>query len=133
MLALAKRHKLYHKTKIAKFLIPRDSHKSVFDAVKLADCEAILLPCEVNNDFQISTGAQLEAIRLVFEKYKSEDICAIVLTRPNYHGLMVSSEQFRAMVELCHTNGVLVLVDEAHGSHLRFLDSPYSQGAICVM
>lgn len=50
----------------------------------------------------------------------------LVLTRPSYQGVMMSSTELKDLVSLCHQQGVPVLVDEAHGAHLRFLPSRYN-------
>ena len=37
---------------------------------------------------------------------------------------MCSSARLKEIVRLCHSKNVPVIVDEAHGSHLRFLGRP---------
>lgn len=54
----------------------------------------------------------------------------MLLTRPSYQGVMCSSARLKEIVELCHSKGVPVIVDEAHGSHLRFLGRPDMLGQI---
>ena len=48
-------------------------------------------------------------------------VCGLLLTRPSYQGVMCSSFKLKQIIALCHSRGVPVIVDEAHGSHLRFL------------
>jgi lysine decarboxylase len=43
---------------------------------------------------------------------------AVLITRPSYYGLAVDLEP---LAEVCHTRGVPLIVDEAHGAHLHFL------------
>ena len=38
-------------------------------------------------------------------------------------GLCLDGEAMRALVDLCHSHGVPVIVDEAHGSHIRALQA----------
>jgi 1,4-alpha-glucan branching enzyme len=48
----------------------------------------------------------------------------VVLTQPSYQGIYSSQEELTNFVDLCHKNKILVIVDEAHGSHLKFLPNP---------
>lgn len=43
---------------------------------------------------------------------------------------MCTSSTLRELVHFCHSRGVPLLVDEAHGSHLRFLELGQWQDAI---
>ena len=40
-------------------LVVRDAHKSVFESLSLAQCDAVLVPCLYNDEFQISLGEYL--------------------------------------------------------------------------
>lgn len=51
-------------------------------------------------------------------------VSGVLLTRPSYQGVMCSSSRLKEIVKLCHSKNVPVIVDEAHGSHLRFLGRP---------
>jgi lysine decarboxylase len=56
-------------------------------------------------------------------------VCGLLLTRPTYQGVACVTGRLKEVVELCHSKGVPIIVDEAHGSHLRFLDNDLLQGA----
>lgn len=101
-------------------IIARNSHKSVFDALKLCQCDAVLLPVVYDDVFGIPVEVTLEALISVLEIYRGR-VCGLLLTRPSYQGVALSSSQLRRVVELAHAYSVPVLVDEAHGAHLRFL------------
>ena len=52
------------------FLISRDSHKSVFDALTLAqECDAVVLPCAQEHAFQVSLGITLDSIQQAIHQY----------------------------------------------------------------
>ncbi len=56
----------------------------------------------------------------------------MLLTRPTYQGLLSSTELLRQTAALCHAHGVPLIIDEAHGSHLRFLsDDSMLDGMSC--
>ena len=46
---------------------------------------------------------------------------AFYVTSPDYLGNMAD---IRELADVCHTCGVMLLVDNAHGAYLRFLDRP---------
>ena len=109
-----------------RLLITRDAHKAVFDALWVAQCDALVLPCRVQPDFQVSLGADPAALLGALQGILEEEgrdgvICGLVLTRPTYQGLVLPAEVLQAVCALCHSHGVPVLVDEAHGGHLRLL------------
>lgn len=49
----------------------------------------------------------------------------LVLTRPTYQGIMLHPSVLKDLIDECHASNVPVLVDEAHGAHLRFLPRSY--------
>jgi hypothetical protein len=50
-------------------LLGRDSHKSAFDAISVADCDAALLPCDTDSEFEISLGVHISAVRKALDQY----------------------------------------------------------------
>lgn len=52
----------------------------------------------------------------------------MVLTRPSYQGAMKSPAAFRSIISFCHSENIPVIVDEAHGAHIRFLGDDNMQG-----
>lgn len=53
---------------------------------------------------------------------------ALLVTSPNYYGVL---QDIPALADICHRHGVPLLVDAAHGAHLKAagLPSPMEQGA----
>jgi len=115
------------------FLVPRDAHKSVHDALALCDELVETVPLSVVQDvsFDVSVGPTLSCLRGALEQHSSN--CAgLLLTRPSYQGLLTKPSAFAEIVNLAHRNGVPVVVDEAHGSHLRFLTPNGELGALAA-
>jgi hypothetical protein len=54
------------------FLVCRDAHKSVFDGLRLCDSGAILLPYELDTDFQVSLGTPLQLFLDAIEQHYEE-------------------------------------------------------------
>lgn len=113
------------------FLIGRDSHKSVFNGLDLADCDAVVLPCEHDGTFGVSLGVSYDDIKKAIETY-GHQICGLLLTRPTYQGLALNSIALKKITDLCHMHSIPVVIDEAHGSHLKFLnDKDLLDGLSC--
>ena len=106
------------------FILGRDSHKSAFDALSLAECDSILLPCYIDSNFYIPLGISYDSIHEALTVYGSR-VCGVLLTRPSYQGVLTSTEELKRIIDLCHSHSVPVIIDEAHGSHLRFLPTTY--------
>ena len=63
-------------------ILGRDSHKSAFDALVLADCDAALLPCYCDPKFGIPYGVEYESIQCALNDHRG-NVCAVLLTRPS--------------------------------------------------
>lgn len=98
-----------------KILIPRNAHRSVLSAVVLGKLEVVYLDIEWNDDFAISMQVTLRTIEQAFNKHKN--IKAVLLTSPNYYGVLAD---VRAIADYVHNQHAFLLVDEAHGAHLGF-------------
>ncbi len=99
-----------------KILLPRNIHKSVINALILSGGEPIFIQPEFEETLGISLNLDINKIKVILEK---EKIKAIFLLNPTYYG---ACSDLKEVVKLCHNQGVLVLVDEAHGAHFPFND-----------
>ncbi len=95
--------------------MPRNIHRSVVAGLVLSGA----LPRFVEHGVMAECGAlgvtpAALAAALDVEPKPS----AVLLTRPSYYGVAVDLEP---LVEVCHSRGVPLIVDEAHGAHLHFL------------
>ena len=102
------------------FILGRDSHKSAFDALSLAECDSILSQCYIDTNFNIPLGISYDSIHEALTVYGSR-VCGVLLTRPTYQGVLTTTVELKRIIDLCHRYSVPVIIDEAHGSHLRFL------------
>jgi len=66
------------------FLVGRDSHKSVFDALDLCGCNAALLPCEHVNSFGVTLGVSFDDIYEALQIHKSQVVAVIGLCRMTF-------------------------------------------------
>lgn len=129
ILSCIKWSKQYDNKNLA-FLIPQDSHKAVYDAFQLCcnDINIIQIPIITNHQFDgVSYGINKDALYNIIQKMKSSDekvtICGLLMTRPTYHGVCTSSKCLTSIIETCHSNQIPVIIDEAHGTHLSFINN----------
>ncbi|WP_019132760.1 aminotransferase class I/II-fold pyridoxal phosphate-dependent enzyme [Peptoniphilus obesi] len=97
-------------------LIQRNSHISVYNALILNRLEADYIYPNYDDKKNILTGIFLKDLE---NKLKENDFKALVLTSPNYFGLCLDLEKIS---KLAHKYKVRLIVDEAHGAHLKFSD-----------
>ncbi len=100
-----------------KIILPRNVHRSVINALILCGAIPIYINPQTDNRLGISLGMRLEEIKDVIHAHP--DAKAVLINNPTYYGICSNIE---AIVELAHQNNMLVLVDEAHGTHFYFGD-----------
>mmetsp|Transcript_21668 Transcript_21668/g.31085 ORF Transcript_21668/g.31085 Transcript_21668/m.31085 type:complete len:413 (-) Transcript_21668:246-1484(-) len=112
-------------------LLGRDSHKSAFDSLSLSStpCDAVVIPCTILDEFGVSLGIDVDALHESILKY-GDQIAGLILTRPTYQGVLSNSKTLTSIISLCHSHNIPVIVDEAHGAHLRFLDNVFITDAL---
>ena len=98
-----------------KVLIPRNAHRSVAGALVIGGLEAVFLPPEYDTFFGIDTQITAEAVTNALSS--DPNIKAVLITSPNYYGM---AADLKAIAEIAHSRGTVLLVDEAHGAHLGF-------------
>lgn len=92
----------------------RNVHKAFLSAVALLGLEVAWLWPEEGS--YLSCGVSPRALE---ELLRSEKPTAVYLTSPDYLGNMAD---IGPLSEICHRYGALLLVDNAHGAYLRFLE-----------
>ena len=108
-------------------LIPKDSHKSVYNAIELNKLHPIIIDNIVADSgliYPIDEDILLKTLK------ENTSIRMVVLSRPNYYGLCSKIDK---IASYCYDNNIILLIDEAHGSHLayhnNFPKNGLSQGA----
>jgi arginine/lysine/ornithine decarboxylase len=107
-----------------KVIVQRNSHKSIFNALKLARIKPIFLSPEIGSEW-IPTGLNKEMVHLAVEK--NPDTKALILTYPNYYGM--AKKDYKEIIDWAKNKGIMVLVDEAHGAHFT-LGDPVPQSTL---
>lgn len=94
----------------------RNAHKSFLSACVLNDFDVEWLYPEENSPY---LSCVLDGERLKEELKKSDKKPdAVYVTSPDYLG---NISDIKSLAEMCHENGILLLVDNAHGAYLKFL------------
>jgi arginine/lysine/ornithine decarboxylase len=98
-----------------KIIMPRNVHKSAINALIL--CGAV--PVYVNPDVDARLGISLGMDPKMVEQAicDNPDAVAVLVNNPTYYGIC---SDLRTIVKLAHAHGMMVLVDEAHGTHFYF-------------
>jgi lysine decarboxylase len=98
-----------------KIIIPRNCHRSVYGAVILGRLIPIYISPDIDDELGAAMGINPEALEYILEKHK--DAKAVVITNPTFYG---TCSDLKRIAEITHKKGMLLLVDEAHGSHFAF-------------
>ncbi len=98
-----------------KVIVPRNAHRSVLSGLILSGADPVYVMPEIIPGFGIDCGVPARKVcRLLAE---NNDAAAVLVVRPNYYGV---AGDLREMVRVVHDREKPVLIDEAHGAHLRF-------------
>ena len=98
-----------------KIILPRNVHKSVINALVLCGAEPVYVNPDVDNHIGIALGMETAAVEKAMNE--NPDAVAVFVNNPTYYGIC---SDLRSIVKLAHERGMLVLADEAHGTHLYF-------------
>lgn len=98
-------------------LVPRNAHQSVLAGVLLAGCEPIFMKPEVHRDLGLYTNVTVGTVEAALKRWPQ--VKAVLISSPTYHGIAADVAR---IAELVHEHGLPLLVDEAHGPHLKFHD-----------
>lgn len=106
-----------------KLIMARNCHKSIFNALVLGDIEPVYARPEVIAEYGIQGAiSPAEIARCIAQ---APDATAVILPSPNYYGIC---SDIAAIAEVCHQAGKTLIVDEAHGAHLRFFQQWAADG-----
>lgn len=105
----------------ASVVIARNSHKSIFNGVMLSGAKPIYVYPEIVEDLGVVGEIKSQAVEKVLRENREQNRCiaAVVLASPNYYGIC---SDIKAVSEICKSYGVPLIVDQAHGAHLKFMN-----------
>lgn len=96
-----------------KLAVPRNAHKSVYNACAVLGVEPYLLKNNEKEGILLPpTAADVE------EAFKKEpNVCGVLITSPDYYGNVADLQSLR---KVCARYRKLLLADGAHGAYMRF-------------
>lgn len=113
-------------------LIPRNCHKSVYNALALSGLKPIYIYPSVDESFGVYANLRPADVQKAIEAHPG--IKLAVLVSPTFDGIV---SDVAAIAETVHAHSIPLLVDEAHGPHLglapHFPDSAIHRGADIVV
>lgn len=99
-------------------ILPRNAHRSVASGLILSGAVPVYYQPQMLEPFGCLAGPPVEQIKNLLREHPKAK--AVLAVHPTYYGIM---GDLTTLAEVCHQAGVPLLVDEAHGSHLRFHQS----------
>lgn len=107
-------------------LVPRNAHRSMIGGIILAGAHPVFLQPEVDERLGIAMGLTEETVAQAIAAHPEAKALACVY--PTYYGVTFDLARIAALV---HAHDMLLLVDEAHGPHLRFSEALPPQAIDC--
>lgn len=98
-----------------KLLIERSCHRSSFSGMILAGVKPAYIEPTVDFEDGISVGVTPESVEKAL--IRNRDAAAVMVTYPNFYGLCMD---IKAIADIVHRYGKILMVDEAHGVHFKF-------------
>ncbi|MBS7360688.1 MAG: aminotransferase class I/II-fold pyridoxal phosphate-dependent enzyme [Oscillospiraceae bacterium] len=100
-------------------IAPRNAHKAFIYSAALVDFDVEwIYPKESHS--VISCTVTPEDLENTLSNLRYTP-CGVYITSPDYLG---NSADIKGLSEVCHKHNTVLLVDNAHGSYLHFLDNP---------
>ncbi|WP_303803984.1 aminotransferase class I/II-fold pyridoxal phosphate-dependent enzyme [Ruminococcus flavefaciens] len=98
-----------------KIIMPRNVHRSAINAIILTGAVPVYVNPDVNHQLGIALGMSVSQVEQAIRD--NPDAKAIMINNPTYYGIC---SDLQRITDLAHEHGMLVLVDEAHGTHFYF-------------
>lgn len=97
-----------------KLIMARNCHKSVFNALTLTDVQPLYAYPEMIEKYGISGAIPPKEIEALLAG--NPDAEAVIIPSPNYYGVCSDID---AISEITHRYNKVLIVDQAHGAHLK--------------
>jgi arginine decarboxylase len=100
-----------------KIILPRNVHKSAINALILSGAVPIFVKPHIDSDLGIANHVTVED--MVEAINDNPDAKAVLVINPTYFGVVSDLDK---ITKAAHEAGMIVMADEAHGSHFPFSD-----------
>ncbi|WP_414714893.1 aminotransferase class I/II-fold pyridoxal phosphate-dependent enzyme [Sporomusa sp.] len=100
-----------------KIIVPRNAHRSIIGGIILSGAIPVFMQPEVDNELGLAMGVTPATVARTLEQHP--DAKGVLVINPTYYGVATDLKQ---IVDIVHSYNIPVVVDEAHGPHLKFSD-----------
>lgn len=101
----------------SKLILGRNSHHSAYSAMRLGGISPVYLRPEINKKYNLLGKMLVSEVQEAIDE--NPDAAAVLITSPNYYGLL---SDIYSISKVCHDAGMVLIVDQAHGAHLKYFD-----------
>ena len=98
-----------------KIIMPRNVHRSAINALILTGAVPVYVNPDTNSRLGIALGMSVSQVENAIRE--NPNAKAIMINNPTYYGIC---SDLQRITNLAHEHNMLVLVDEAHGTHFYF-------------
>jgi len=98
-----------------KIILPRNVHKSVAAGIILSGSQPVYMQPEIDDQIGVALNVTPETVRQTLNEHP--DAKAVLIINPTYYGVSADIEEIAKIV---HEYDIPLIVDEAHGPHLKF-------------
>lgn len=98
-----------------KVIMPRNVHRSAINALVVCGAIPVYVNPGINRQLGIPLGMSVKDVEQAI--LDNPDAKAVLVNNPTYYGIC---SDLRSIVKMAHDHGMLVLADEAHGTHFYF-------------
>ncbi len=98
-----------------KIILPRNVHRSAINAMILCGAVPIYINPQMDKQLGISLGMSVDDVKRAIRE--NPDAKAVLVNNPTYYGIC---SNLKEIIKIAHEHKMLVLADEAHGTHFYF-------------
>jgi lysine decarboxylase len=98
-----------------KIIVPRNAHRSIIGGIILSGAVPVFIQPETDEELGIAMGVTPEKVQRALQDHP--DAKGVLIINPTYYGV---ATDLKKIVEIVHKHDIPVVVDEAHGPHLKF-------------
>ncbi len=98
-----------------KIILPRNVHRSAINAMILCGAVPIYINPQMDKQLGISLGMSVDDVKQAIRE--NPDAKAVLVNNPTYYGIC---SNLKEIIKIAHEHKMLVLADEAHGTHFYF-------------
>ena len=114
-------------------VIAANCHRSVYNAVMLCGATSHIITPGTETFCDINAGITAAEVASALSQCSGQNRKAVVITSPTYEGI---TSDVKAIADVCHDMGAVLIVDAAHGAHFGFSegfpDSPIGIADVVV-